>query len=150
MAKGAAWKAWWEANKEHYNAKQREYARAKRNRRVVLDPEERARRRREAVARWREENPDAQAASQASINANRSAARAGIEGRVTAAEVLALWQRQSACLECGAGRGVDHVVPLAKGGPNRADNLQNLCRGCNARKENDSRRHRATTGPNAL
>ena len=36
MATGTAWRAWYEANRERYNAYQREYARAHRPERVLL------------------------------------------------------------------------------------------------------------------
>jgi len=38
------------------------------------------------------------------------------------------------CPVCGKGRGVDHVVEFWQGGANTPDNLQNLCRSCNAKK----------------
>lgn len=40
------------------------------------------------------------------------------------------------CTYCGSEKKltVDHIVPLSKGGTNYRDNLQLLCRSCNARK----------------
>jgi len=40
------------------------------------------------------------------------------------------------CLCCGTTRRIeaDHVIPLAKGGPDTLANLQPLCRSCNASK----------------
>lgn len=40
------------------------------------------------------------------------------------------------CAWCGARHGLtlDHVVPLARGGSNRIENLQLLCHGCNQYK----------------
>lgn len=167
MATGTAWRAWYEANRERYNAYQREYARAHRPERVLLTAEQRGERRRESVRRWREAHPDLNDASIASINANRRPESRALGQRITTQDVLALWQRQPVCVECGAGRGVDHVVRLGDGGPNTPDNLQNLCKPCNGRKENAGRalapdhpnferarkarerRHRATTGINA-
>lgn len=42
------------------------------------------------------------------------------------------------CVWCGATDNLtlDHIVPLSKGGDNRIDNLQILCRSCNAKKGN--------------
>ena len=76
--------------------------------------------------------------------ANLRAERHGAEGRITADDVLSLWQRQPACVRCGVGRGVDHVVDMSAGGPNTPSNLQNLCRLCNAEKWFQSRRSRST------
>lgn len=168
MAKGAAWKAWWERNKEHYRAKQREYDQARRPERVQLSPEERRERRRASVRRWRAANADRDRASQAAVNANRSAVRTGSSGRLTSDDVIALWTREPACVSCGNGRGIDHVIPLSQGGPNSPDNIQTMCQPCNSAKENASRalpldhpnferaqkarerRHRAGTGAAAL
>ena len=43
------------------------------------------------------------------------------------------------CMKCGSGENleIDHVVPLARGGSNRLENLQLLCRDCNRRKDVD-------------
>ncbi len=40
------------------------------------------------------------------------------------------------CLKCGSTRNleIDHIVPIAKGGKTRKDNLQTLCHRCNAEK----------------
>ena len=42
-------------------------------------------------------------------------------------------------MKCGSGENleIDHVVPLARGGSNRLENLQLLCRDCNRRKDVD-------------
>ena len=41
-----------------------------------------------------------------------------------------------ACLYCGSesNLSIDHVFPVSRGGDNRPDNLQTLCRDCNSRK----------------
>ena len=49
------------------------------------------------------------------------------------ADVFALYPR---CLACGSDEhlAIDHVVPVSKGGPDRVENLQTLCRRCNGGK----------------
>lgn len=167
MSTGEKWRQWYLANREVYNAYQRAYWRARRDY-VRPTPEESAEKRRKRLQRWREAQPDAVQAGQAAANANKRAKRLGLEGRLSTADVLALWTRQPVCLSCGTGRGVDHVVRFADGGVNAVSNVQNLCRPCNARKENAGRalapedpnyerarkvrerRHRNTTGENDL
>lgn len=41
------------------------------------------------------------------------------------------------CRYCGSlsALTIDHITPIAKGGTNSTDNLQTLCRSCNARKK---------------
>jgi 5-methylcytosine-specific restriction endonuclease McrA len=71
----------------------------------------------------------------AALHANKRAARFGVEGRLTADDVDALL-RDAACHYCGSLErlGLDHVVPMAKGGPNEPPNIVPACRSCNARK----------------
>lgn len=57
-------------------------------------------------------------------------------------EVFILWEEQDvwSCAYCGAAFGpsvvpeVDHVIPLAKGGPHEWANLAPACRECNRAK----------------
>lgn len=43
---------------------------------------------------------------------------------------------EHACVECGTTSGlqIDHIIPVAKGGPTDEDNLRALCGPCNTRK----------------
>lgn len=50
---------------------------------------------------------------------------------------LAVWERDGGrCVECGTDFDLqyDHVIPVALGGANTAENLQLLCGSCNRRK----------------
>ncbi len=48
-----------------------------------------------------------------------------------------------ACLECDSEENlqIDHAVPVSKGGDSSDDNLQTLCRACNARKKDRTRKY---------
>src|SRR5262245_2413992 len=51
---------------------------------------------------------------------------------------LLVWSRDGgACVKCGAPKDLhfDHVIPLARGGSDEAENIQLLCRSCNLKKQ---------------
>ena len=50
---------------------------------------------------------------------------------------LLVWSRDGGvCVKCGSSRELhfDHVIPVAKGGGDHAENIQLLCRTCNLSK----------------
>lgn len=52
-------------------------------------------------------------------------------------KVLAIFERDGyRCLKCGkrSDLTIDHIIPWVKGGTNDPENLQTLCRSCNAKK----------------
>lgn len=70
-------------------------------------------------------------------NARSRAKKKSAEGSISSVEWLKLLNRyENKCLCCGkkAKLEMDHVVPLSLGGRNSIDNIQPLCRSCNARK----------------
>lgn len=75
------------------------------------------------------------------IAANQHAKKVGVSGRLTAGDIRDLWARQPACVSCGRGRGVDHIRAMSRGGTNTPDNIQTMCRSCNAKKYWRSDRH---------
>jgi len=79
--------------------------------------------------------------------ANKRAKEYGINRKISVHAVLAVWERDKACLKCGGGLGLDHVVPLSRGGLNILENLQTLCSKCNSSKMQKIRdyRERQTT-----
>lgn len=103
-------------------------------RRMAQDPEW-VERHRESARLWaRKQTYIYDAAAAAAKSANKAAVRAGVSGRLTKADIEALWQRQPVCVCCGEGRGVDHIKALTNGGSNTPDNIQTLCQPCNSRK----------------
>jgi 5-methylcytosine-specific restriction endonuclease McrA len=85
----------------------------------------------------RERKPETRrriAATLAAWNANKRGAASGSPGVLSRMDVLSLWDRQPACVTCGQGRGIDHVIAMSRGGPNSPANLQTMCRTCNLRK----------------
>lgn len=96
---------------------------------------------------WRENNRDrynalirawARAHPESSVvQCNLRRARIqGAEGQFTVEEWLMLCQQYDyKCVNCGAPeQTADHVVPLSKGGSNKIDNIQPLCKSCNSKK----------------
>lgn len=88
----------------------------------------------EKNARWVRENPVENRLRRARYRARK----AGAEGSFSKAEFLDLCEKYgNVCLCCRSSDPLepDHVVPLSKGGTNWIDNIQPLCRSCNARKK---------------
>jgi 5-methylcytosine-specific restriction endonuclease McrA len=85
---------------------------------------------------WQRANPEKCARN----NANRRARELGAVGVWTLEEWAdILEQHGHQCAHCGAGDvplEKDHITPLTLGGSNWPENLQPLCRTCNARKGN--------------
>lgn len=83
---------------------------------------------------YRRRRPDV---ARAQLRARRASAKAG---DFTEADWLAVLDRFGhRCVCCGRSAAevkleADHVIPVALGGPHRADNIQPLCRWCNAAK----------------
>ncbi len=114
--------AWNQANRERLAARERA--------RYLADP-------RVAIRRsqaWAQAHPTLSAAQHAAKAANRRARDYGADGQLSAENVLDLWRRQPHCIDCGEGRGLDHVTPFSRGGSNTTGNLANRCRSCNSRK----------------
>lgn len=87
----------------------------------------------ETIKRYRKAHPEV-----ATANRNLRRARlSGIGGKYTAKEWQSLCKSYDyRCLACGEEKPltVDHVLPISLGGTNTIDNIQPLCRSCNARK----------------
>lgn len=71
--------------------------------------------------------------------AKKRAKRRAIGGKLSTGLAIKLLKLQKGkCAYCRADLGesyeMDHVMPLAKGGPNEDSNIQLLCRSCNASK----------------
>lgn len=93
-------------------------------------------RKREYMRRWRRDNPIKQAAQ----SRTKKARRRNAPGRHTAADVLAIGDRQNwrcawCATDCRKAYHVDHIIPLAKGGSNWPDNLCIACPPCNMSKK---------------
>ena len=144
----AASRAWRSANPEKYMAQQRAYREANREKCNAATrawnkayPEKLD----AAVRAWQRANPEKCIA----IDHARRARIRGAEGTFTADDWRAIKERQhSCCALCKAHRKleVDHIVPLSRGGSNWPDNIQGLCRSCNARK-NDKLPHELRLNP---
>ncbi len=99
---------WYEANKERLKAKS---------------------------AEWRRNNPEHHAILTQRYRARKFAA----QGSHTAEEWRAILEHFNyQCAKCQSTSDLtkDHIIPLSKGGSNEVENLQPLCRSCNAKKSN--------------
>ncbi len=77
-------------------------------------------------------------------SANFRAKRSGATGHISFKDWLKILEAYAyKCLACGSDRpGLDHIVPLSKGGTHTAGNLQPLCISCNCRKAQKSTDYR--------
>ena len=94
---------------------------------------------REIARRWREANPENFARRAATRRAAQKQATVGDPKAVVAVYRRAKAKQLLPCCYCGkqtlpGDRHVDHIVPLAKGGPHSAENLCIACAGCNLSK----------------
>lgn len=119
--RNAYYRAYREANPEKCKAYEATHYAANRDKRKAKS------------AAYRAANPEAVSA----VWHTRRARKLGIEGSFTAEEWRAIKGRQNGrCALCQAecDLTVDHIVPLARGGTNFADNIQGLCGTCNRSK----------------
>lgn len=115
---------------EQNRARAREWGRANRDRQAANS------------RRMREHRPEAQRVYSAAHRARRY----WCESTLTYEEWLAIGEAHGwRCVYCGAPHeSIDHVVPLAAGGPNSADNVVPSCLSCNCGKDNQGRRKEMT------
>ena len=91
---------------------------------------------------WRKSHPERMKIQRKTENARRRARLVNAEGKYTIDEWLNIKAKYDyTCLSCGRSEPEvkitpDHVIPLASGGNNNIENIQPLCWGCNARKQN--------------
>jgi len=83
---------------------------------------------------WREKNRD----KWNEYNRTRRAKKYGSNGRITAKEKIALFEKYgNKCLCCGRKDiklELDHIIPIKLGGMNVIENAQPLCKSCNCKK----------------
>ena len=127
---------WREANRGRVREADRRSARKNRDKRREADRRRYEADKRKAVARvlrWQKANPE----KHAEIERRRRARQRQVltvsftEERLAAR--MAFWGNR--CWMCGdPGQEIDHVIPLALGGPHCLSNLRPACRSCNASK----------------
>lgn len=88
---------------------------------------------------WIEDNYEQHLENARVASSTRRALKRGVKhlGNFTKEQWLFLCNRaNNICLKCGLKKKltVDHVLPLIKGGTNRIENIQPLCKPCNSSK----------------
>jgi len=104
-----------------------------------LSPEARREQGREARRRWRERNPEKFQQYRKAKRARGKARRRGVTGSFTRDDVERIFKAQrgrcayyrSCRTKLGDDYHADHIVPIAGGGTNSADNIQLTCPACN-------------------
>ena len=122
LARNAAWRA---ANPEKKKASNTKWRNENRERH------------RESSRNWIANNPERYREIQRHAQIRRRFLKAGLSEHYTEDEWnMLLHSYGCRCAKCGGKDNieVDHVIPLIKGGQNTIDNIQPLCRSCNAQK----------------
>jgi 5-methylcytosine-specific restriction endonuclease McrA len=122
-------KQWQLANPERYKENMRKAHERNRAARIAK------------AAKWKRDNPEKAKASATDHQHRRRARKLGGDD-VACRKVIRFWQSRPrfACALCGGrflSKGnlqIDHIVPLAKGGPHLPSNLQPACKPCNLTK----------------
>lgn len=140
---------WYEANRERENARSAATRAANPEGRKETVKKSNAKRA-GIVSQWQKDNPDkVRERNERWRKANLEKVRARIRRHRTRKaggggshthqewfDLCAKYNDRCAC--CGAEKQLeaDHVLPVSKGGSSNIDNIQPLCRSCNARKNN--------------
>jgi len=129
---------WSSGHKEKVSAWARRWRENNPEKKAALDVEYRETHSAERAAyssEWAKKNPDKYRANMRVAQHKRRALTQG--GHVTRLD----WDRllmdaNQRCQKCGAEENLemDHIVPLSMGGAHSPENLQVLCRSCNAKK----------------
>jgi 5-methylcytosine-specific restriction endonuclease McrA len=120
-----------------------------------LNSAERAARKKVVVLRasyaWRVRNPERHRLLMVVGVTRYRARKIGASGVHSADQWQARWDYFAGrCWMCGEGAiGMDHVLPMSKGGPNWASNLRPACGPCNSRKNNRTLEEVASLGRRA-
>jgi hypothetical protein len=90
---------------------------------------------REYMHQYRLEHPGLMLNYARRSGANKRARQYGAPGELTLAEVETI-MAAGCCFYCGSSKklGLDHVIPLHAGGPNRPENIVCACHSCNQSK----------------
>lgn len=136
---------WREDNRQHHREYSRQYYKDNQEERSAYYKQwciDNAEHKAEYDRQWKKDNPEKTKDNRRVANARRRALLANAEGDYTPQEWRNLKRKyKNTCLKCGKKPPEvkitpDHVVPLASGGKNSIDNIQPLCWGCNAQKQN--------------
>ncbi len=95
---------------------------------------------REYMRQYRLDHPDRMLNYARRSSANKRAREYGAPGEITVAEIEAIIAAGQ-CFYCGSTKklGLDHVIPLHAGGPNRPENIVCACHFCNQSKRRTDR-----------
>lgn len=136
--RNATTRKWQQENADRFGAYQKEYRErnaAKERERAGAWKKVNADHERERLAKWAREHRDMRCINEQ----NRREQKRSGDGRLSAGLALHLMTlQQGKCACCGIllddGYHLDHIMPLALGGPHEDSNIQLLCQTCNLSK----------------